>query len=258
MDLGTSHRHRDSGSSSSALSLTPLVPGLAVVFGLFSLVALVAAWPLAAQQPNPFGAGSDLVSGRDNTRLMGTVFDVAGNPMTDVMVWVVNDAAPAEQARSRTRKTGNYLVRGMAGLYTERDVNGIIARARFEKDGHETVVARIGIPKNAVERLNPILAPAGQPVVLDGHAAMFVGQVVDEREKGIKGAVVRVLEEGEAIATSEPTKGDGEFEVVVWNAAAELVLEASADGRESRLEVVLEPPPQPDVVPVRSFTVKLP
>ena len=67
-----------------------------------------------AQQGNLFSQEADLSDAAaegDNTRLTGTAFDLEGNAMSDVTIWVTNDNAPATRVRSKSRKTGNYLVR---------------------------------------------------------------------------------------------------------------------------------------------------
>jgi hypothetical protein len=210
----------------------------------------------AAQAANQ--ASGDLGGVGENTRLMGTVFDVAGNPLSDVLIWVVNDNAPAAQARGRTRKTGNYLVRDMTSLYTERDTQGIVARARYEREGHRTVTARVAIPKNGVERLNPILARDDESLDFDGYCVVLVGAVTNAKGKGVKGAVAEVRENGATIAKAEPTKGNGEFELVLWNAAETVDLVVTGAGGESKtVSLTLEDAPQPDLVMTRQVTVSL-
>lgn len=219
-------------------------------------LALLSFWTAASliAQPadtDPYGTSGDFgaISDRENTRLMGTVFDTSGQPMPDVLIWVVNDEAPAAQARSRTRKTGNYLVRGMANLYTEHDVYGITARARFEKEGHQTVTARIGISKNGVERLYPVMIPEGEEFAPEGFLAVLVGSVVDTKGKGVKGVVVEALQDGERLAVSEPTKGNGEFEFVLWDVGEMIELVATTKkGDRFESAVPLSPRPQVDVV----------
>lgn len=246
---------RGSSLCAALLRGTGGAPSLLVTVALAVLPALlVLAAPASWAQPidtDPYGTSGEFggVNDRENTRLMGTVFDTAGTPMPDVLIWVVNDEAPAQQARARTRKTGNYLVRGMASLYTERDVYGITARARFEKEGYKTVIARIGISKNGVERLYPVMIPEGEMFDPEGFLAVLVGSVVNAKGKGVKGVVVEAWHDGQQLAASDPTKGSGEFELVLWDVGESVELVAkSKGGVETRSQVALSPRPQVDVL----------
>lgn len=233
-----------------SLSTLPLLAALALCCGV-----------ARAQEvdSDPFsGADSGRIGDRDNTRLMGTVFDLEGNPLPDVMIWVTNDSAPANRVRSKSRKNGNYLVRGMASLYTVRDHQGLVARARFEREGFATVEAKIAVDKNGIQRVYPILAPEGRSVTIDGVCAVLVGTVTNREGKGIRGAVVELRDGESVVGTSEETRKDGEFEVLVWNSPAELDLVVEAPGKQPRTRrITLQRSPQPDLFLAQSFDVTI-
>ncbi len=227
---------------------------------LLTALALVSSGAHAQNTSGGFLGTEDPEAGAgDNTRLMGTAFDLEGNPMSDVLIWVVNDDAGAFRVRSKSRKTGNYLVRGMGGLYPRIDQVGIVARASYEKEGYETVEARVPLNRNGFERVYPILAPAGQKPALEGVCAVLVGTVSNrESGKGIKGAVVEIRDGGELIATSEETKKNGEFEILIWDSAAEVDLVISAPGGDPEITpITLEKAPQAEFFLARTLNVSI-
>ena len=201
----------------------------------------------------PTAAAAQIADGnpsqaRDNTRLMGTVFAVDGTPLENVQIQVFNDDAPAEMARGRTRPSGNYLVRNMGALYNRGNLMGIVARARFDKEGYEPAVIRMRIRKNEVERAYVVLAPTETEVELPGTCGVVVGRVVNRKGRGIKGASVSLRSAGEVIAEAGPTKKDGEFELKAWNTDGGLEVVVSAAGQELVEAVELVAQTQPDLL----------
>ena len=225
---------------------------------LLTTLALLTAGAHAQQDSGFLGTEGAEAGAGDNTRLMGTAFDLEGNPMSDVLIWVVNDDAPAFRVRSKSRKTGNYLVRGMGGLYPRVDQTGIVARASYEKEGYEIVEARVPLNRNAFERVYPILAPAGQKPAIEGVCAVLVGTVSNRKGKGVKGAVVEIRDGGEIIATSEETKKNGEFEILIWHSVAEVDLVISAPGGDPEITpITLEKAPQAEFFLARTLNVSI-
>jgi protocatechuate 3,4-dioxygenase beta subunit len=225
--------------------------------------SLLLAGPASARQlPEPTNIGTDTtgtITDRDNTRVLGAVYDAQGNPLSDVNIWVANDDAPAQRQRTRTRKTGTYLARGIGPLYTEYNVEGITLRLTFEKDGHQTVEATVGVRKNEIAALHPILWPQGVEPAMDGVCVVLTGRVTDARGKPARNATVKVTSgQDSELAVEAPTSKDGAYELLLWNAPRQVRLEVAAAGEPSwSQEISLSDPARLDLVQVATFDVPL-
>lgn len=220
------------------------------------LLLLLLATPLDAQQQGVDITGT--VTDRDNTRVSGTVYSPAGEPMTDVDIWVQNDDAPADRLRAKTRKTGTFLARGLARLYNERNHTGIALRLTFEKPGHQSVTAVLAVPKNELGTVHPILWPEGSEPRTDEIFLELYGQVTDARGKGAKGARIRVSGvEGDFAAETAAAK-DGSYSLLLWRAPSVVRIEVEASGATFSEEVALTPAERSDLVQLarRDFTLE--
>jgi hypothetical protein len=208
----------------------------------------------AAQLPEPLNEGTDTtgtITDRDNTRVGGTVYDSSGKPLADVDIWVANDASPSQRMRTRSRKTGSYLARGLGPLYTERDVLGIVLRVSFELPGHRTVEAKVAVEKNELGALYPVLYQEGEEPPGAGRLhGRLSGVVTGANGKPVREATVRATVADEPGFAVETVSGkDGRYELLLWNAPVKLELQVSAAGQqELRREVVFDPPQRPDLV----------
>jgi hypothetical protein len=231
-----------------------LRPALCLAIG----VAL-AAPPLEARQRNE---GADItggVSDRDNTRVAGTVFDPEGNPMPNVNIWVVNHDSPANRQRTRTRKTGTYLARNLAPLLEEFNLEGINLRLTFERDGYRSVETTIGVARNALGTVHPILWPEGQEPQTDAIYALLTGQITTPEGKPAKDATLRIgsPEDPELSVEAEVDK-NGTYEALLWAAPRVLRLDAAAPGHEaSSQEISLTEQARPDLVQVATYDISL-
>ncbi|HUP24941.1 MAG TPA: carboxypeptidase-like regulatory domain-containing protein [Thermoanaerobaculia bacterium] len=208
----------------------------------------------ARQLPQPQNEGTDTtgsITDRDNTRVGGTVYDASGNPLPEVEIWVANDASPSQRMRTRTRKTGSYLARGLGQLYTERDVYGVVLRLSFELQGHVGVETKVAVEKNALAVLHPILYREGEAMP-DGdrlHASL-VGVITVSNGKPVREATVRVKSPEDPASSWEAVTGkDGRYELLLWNSPMALELEVTGPGQQVlRREVAFDPPQRRDVV----------
>jgi len=202
------------------------------------------------------------VTDRDNTRVTGTVYSPEGEPMADVDIWVTNDDAPSERLRLKTRKTGNYLARSLYRIYTERNIEGIMLRLTFEKPGYRSVTATVPVRKNALGELNPILFPEGRemPAVEEtGFCMKLAGQISDPGGKAVKGATVVVTSpDDEDLRVEATVAKDGSYEVLLWRAPADVLLETTAPGQPaSSVRLTLPTPERADVVAVGRHDIVL-
>ncbi len=91
-----------------------------------------------------------------------------------------------------------------------------------------------------------------------GVCAVLLGTVLNKKGKGVKGAVVEVRDGLEVITTSEATKKDGGFEILVWDSAAELELVVNAPGVDPKtLPIAVERSPQADSFSSYPFEVSI-
>ncbi|HVS14394.1 MAG TPA: carboxypeptidase-like regulatory domain-containing protein [Thermoanaerobaculia bacterium] len=226
-------------------------------------VALLAAGLVSARQlPEPDNVGTDgtgTITDRDNTRVQGIAYDPEGNPLADVQIWVANHDAPAERQRTRTRKTGTYLARNLGPLFTEFNVQGVSLRLTFEKDGHQTVEATVGVRKNELGTLHPILWPQGVGPEMDGVCVVLTGRVTDARGKPARNATVKVASaEDPALALETTTAKDGSYELLLWNVPRQVRLEVNAPGEAPFTQpIALSEPTRLDLVQVATFDVPL-
>ncbi|MEM1248101.1 MAG: carboxypeptidase-like regulatory domain-containing protein [Acidobacteriota bacterium] len=184
-------------------------------------------------------AGS--IGDRDNSRVQGTVFDSSGSPMSDVQIWAMNHNSPADRIRARTRKTGTYLLRNFERIYTRDDVYGVTMRVQFEKAGYQTVEVVADVEKNGLTRVFPVLYADGEQVGMTGVCAMLTGRITNAKGKGVKGSTVKVS--GDGFSAEVAAAKNGEYELLLWNAPAQVTLEIeSAQGTASQpLELTAAP-----------------
>ena len=217
------------------------------------MLLLASGAPLVAQNED----GVDItgtVTDRDNTRVRGQVVDGQGQPLSEVHVWVSNDAAPADRVRARTRKSGTYLVRNFARLYTEDDIYGIVVRVRFEKAGYRAVEAKIAIEKNTVGVLTPVLFAEGEDDTRVGRSALLIGRVTRARGRPVKDATLEVkTKDGSDLAPGTTTiqgaaKKNGEFELFLFDVPRELVVVVRSSMGEKEFSVSLPEAYVPDAI----------
>lgn len=233
---------------------------LAVLLALTALLTLAAT--VGAQLPPRQQEGTDLTGGvrdRDNTRVTGMVYGPEGEPLTDVDIWVSNDDAPAHRLRAKSRKTGSYLVRNMVRLYTEHNLQGINLRLSFEKPGYQTVETRIGVARNELATVSPILWPEGVEPRSPGARMLLSGRIEDARGKPVSRATVTVTVagDGERLAETTAAKG-GEYELLLWDVPEQLELEVTPPGGDPVVRpLTVEAGARADLVLHGSFDVAL-
>ncbi len=219
--------------------------------------------PAGAQQTggDPFGdVGAGTGAGpRDNTRVQGTVFNTAGEVMSDVHIWVTNDAAPANRVRAKTRPTGNYLVRNVASLYQPEDIEGILLRVLFQKEGYEDLQTLVGVVKNGIERINVYMLETGETAEMSGTCAALAGRVVNRKGRGAKGVTVRVLSlDGEELIPPIAAEKRGDWEAILWNVDVdEVTVEATGKEGTNRTNVKLEADNEPQVFTAQKVELTL-
>ncbi len=223
---------------------------------LLLVPTLFIAGPVLAQDPGAVNVGGDLrggdvtgaVGGRDNTRVVGTIFDSSGNPMSDVDIWYQNDNMPAPRLRAKGRKTGAYLLRNMGRVYSREDYEGIRLRITFERDGYKSVVARVAVQRDGFQQVYPILFREGESMEAEGVRTVLIGRVEDKRGKPVKGGGEVTITSGDgAFSTTGPIEKNGEFAVVLWDAPerVNVSFKTTKGVRDEILE--LKPSPQPDL-----------
>jgi hypothetical protein len=220
-----------------------------------ALVCLFGGGTLGARQlPEPQNEGTDTtgtITDRDNTRVGGTVYDSSGQPLPEVDIWVANDASPSQRMRTRTRKTGSFLARGLGPIYTERDIHGVVMRVSFDRPGHRSVEAKVAVQKNELGTLYPILYREGEAMpAADRLHVNLSGVITGANGKPAREATVRARAAGEpALAAETVTAKDGRYELLLWNAPTTVELEVVTPGQpELRREVVFDVPQRRDLV----------
>ncbi len=198
-----------------------------LLFPLLLAPTLFIAGPVLGQDPGAVNVGGDLrggdvtgaVGGRDNTRVFGTILDSSGNPLPDVDIWFQNDNSPATRLRAKGRKTGTYLLRNMARIYSREDYEGIVLRITFERDGYRSVIARVAVQRDGVQQVYPILFREGESMEAEGVRTVLIGRVEDKRGKAVKGGGEVAVTSGDgSFSVTGPIEKSGEFAVVLWDA----------------------------------------
>lgn len=234
-----------------------------LLFPLLLVPTLFLAGPVLGQDPGAVNVGGDLrggdvtgaVGGRDNTRVVGTILDSSGNPMSDVDIWYQNDNMPAPRLRAKGRKTGTYLLRNMGRVFSREDYEGIVLRITFERDGHRSVVARVAVQRDGLQQVFPILFREGESMEAEGVRTVLVGRVENKRGKPVKGGgeVTITSGNGEFTATG-PIEKNGEFAVVLWDAPARVNATFKMTKGGVRDEILeLTPSPQPDLAVAQHY-----
>ena len=211
--------------------------------GSFVAASVVAFSPAVGQQPVNASPAE-----QDNTRAYGTVLDSSGSPLANVDIWVSNHNAPANRVRAKNRKTGTFLLRNIGRLYTIDDFGGITLRLLFERDGYRSVQTTVGVQRDGIGTLYPVLFIESEKVELPGVCAVLVGTVVNAKGKGLKAPTiqVRTLEGDEIVKVTGEKKGD--YEVLLWNAPQRVRLIVESALGEKEILVDLTPPSAPQVI----------
>ncbi len=215
-------------------------------------IGLLVATTAGAQDQD--GRGWNLegtIADRDNTRVMGTVYDSQGNPLPKVAIWVANDEIPATRMRSRTRPDGGFLVRSIQRLYTDRpeDRLGIVLRLTFEKEGFRTLVVVAPVARNSLLDVLPVLWREGETPQLDGWCALVQGTVTSAGGKGVKNSTVAITSPLDPdLRVETETDKSGSYRVLIWNAPASLTVTAMAGGLSTAKDLNLVGTPRTDMV----------
>lgn len=233
------------------------------LFPLLLVPALFIAGPVLGQDPGPVNVGGDLrggdvtgaVGGRDNTRVIGTILDSSGNPISDVDIWYQNDNMPAPRLRAKGRKTGTYLLRNMGRVYSRDDYEGIVLRITFERDGYRSVVARVAVQRDGAQQVYPILFREGESMEAEGIRTVLVGRVEDRRGKPVKGGGEVTITAGDAsFSATGPIEKNGEFAVVIWDAPERVNASFKMTKGGVRDEIIeLRASPQPDLAVAQHY-----
>jgi hypothetical protein len=189
-----------------------------------------------------------MVSRPDKTRVSGLVFGSDGAVLNDIDLWVTNDNAPANRIRARTRKNGTFLLRHLDRLFTRDDVEGIVLRVLFEKDGYRSTETTVSVPKNGLGSVHVILYTNEEEPFLEELCAVVKGRLQDRKGKPVKRTRVTVSSlKGELLAETT-SDGDGRYTLALWNAPEVVELEASDGTLEARVRVKLRQPENHDVL----------
>ncbi len=207
-----------------------LIGTLLAFIPLASLSAQESYDPGADRATDVGGGINDQFASRDNTRVMGTVRDGFGNPINEIEITVRNDDAPASQLIARTRKSGTYLVRDISRLWSRENVTGITLRLRFEGDGLEPFESTVGVAKNGLAELHPILWENGQEKNLGGWCVIVKGTVSDNRGKKVKSANVVFTSRQNPEFRVEVEAKKGEYEALLWAAPDTIDVAVEIDG----------------------------
>ncbi len=233
------------------------------LFGMLLVPTLFIAGPTLGQDPGAANVGADLrggdvtgaVGGRDNTRVLGTILDSSGNPMSDVDIWYQNDNMPAPRLRAKGRKTGTYLLRNMGRVLSRDDYEGIVLRITFEREGYRSVVARVAVQRDGAQQVFPILFREGESMEAKGVRTVLVGRVENKRGKPVKGGGEALFTSGDgSFSATGVVEKNGEFAVVLWDAPERVnaSFEMTKGGvRDQILE--LRASPQPDLAVTQVF-----
>ena len=234
-----------------------------LLFPLLFVPTLFIAGSVLGQDPGAVNVGGDLrggdvtggVSGRDNTRVFGSILDSSGNPMSDVDIWYQNDNMPAPRLRAKGRKTGAYLLRNMGRVFSREDYEGIVLRITFERDGHRSVVARVAVQRDGSQQVYPILFREGESMEAEGVRTVLVGRVEDKRGKPVKGGgEVTITSGDDSFSAAGPIEKNGEFAVVLWDAPERVNVSFRMTKGGVRDEVLeLRASPQPDLAVTQHY-----
>lgn len=200
-------------------------------------------------------AQEGLVSHRDHTRVTGTVFDSTGEPITDVDIWVMNDVAPADRVRSKTRKTGTYLLRNMGNLFTRDDIEDVVFRIQFEKVGYRQVETTVRVEKNNLGIVHIVMFREDEQPQMAGLCTVLEGEVQNAKGKSVKGASVTVASPDGSFTTEAAVEKDGSYQAVLWNAPPVVKLSAAADGKSVEEEVTLNAQSEVGVIRPQSHDI---
>lgn len=185
----------------------------------------------------------------DQTRVFGAVYDSSGEPMPRVDVRVFNDRAPANEVRTRTRKTGSFVARGFGALYTDRDGYGLMARVRFERDGYRTAQVVTAVEKNNGRELVVVLWREDEdPESFEGRSVLLRGRVQDARGKKVRNATVEAVAPDGVVLGQTTSDRSGQYELLVWAGPDRYDVRASSAGSTGHAAVAFEDPPRSDLV----------
>ncbi len=234
-----------------------------LLFPLLFVPTLFLAGPVLGQDPGAVNVGGDLrgadvtgaVGGRDNTRVIGTILDSSGNPMSDVDIWYQNDNMPAPRLRAKGRKTGAYLLRNMGRIYSREDYEGIVLRITFERDGYRSVVVRVAVQRDGAQQVYPILFREGESMEAEGIRTVLVGRVQNKRGKPVKGGGEVAVSSGDGtFSATGSIEKNGEFAVVLWDAPELVNASFRLTKGGTRDEIIeLKASPQPDLALTQHF-----
>ena len=222
-------------------------------FLLLSLAVLFPIAGLSAQEvTSDVSQGADIsgaVTDRDTTRVFGNIYDSSGAMLPRVDIRVFNDAAPANEVRTRSRKTGSYVARNFGRLYTERDLYGLKVRVRFEAAGFKPAEIVSAVEKNNGLELNPILWRDGEQPEMDGWCLVLTGKLTNAKGKKVKDGTVRVTSPDDPNLDIEATvEKNGNYRAVIWNGPGNLQLEATGNGTTETRPLALDGQPRYDLV----------
>jgi hypothetical protein len=226
---------------------------------LVAACALLSAAELHARQPNEGASITGDVTDRDNTRVAGTVYDHQGQALASVNIWVINNDAPARRERTRTRKTGTYLARNLGDLLEEFNLEGINLRLLFEREGYRSVETTVGVARNGLGIVHPILWPAGVEPAAEGVYAMLTGKVTGANGKPVRDAKLTIgSPESAALTIEVEVAKDGTYEALLWEAPRVLRLEVTAPGAEPwSQEISMAEQERPDLVQLATYDISL-
>ena len=204
--------------------------------------------------PTDFNSGGWTLEGsitdRDNTRVLGTVYDSEGNPQPKVVIWVANNQILSSRVRIRTRSDGSFLVRDIAQLYTQEDVLGIVLRLSFEKEGYEPLEVTVAVERNALAEVHPILWRPEETPQGNDWCIVVQGTVSAAGRKRVKQALVTITSPLDPGFELQAKVGkNGTYRALLWNAPASLKISATAAGFSSvESTLILEGAPRTNMV----------
>ena len=139
-------------------------------------------------------------------------------------------------------------MRNIGRLYTNDDYAGITLRLRFERDGYQAVQTTVGVQRDGIGTLYPVLFTESETVELPGVCAVLAGTVVNAKGKAVKAPAIQVLTlEGEELAKVKGEKS-GDYEVLLWNAPQRVRVIVVSSLGEKEMVVDLTPPWTPQVI----------
>ena len=190
------------------------------------------------------------ITDRDNTRVLGTVYDSEGNPQPKVVIWVANNQILSSRVRIRTRSDGSFLVRDIAQLYTQEDVLGIVLRLSFEKEGYEPLEVTVAVERNALAEVHPILWRPEETPQGNDWCIVVQGTVSAAGRKRVKKALVTITSPLDPGFELQAKVGkNGTYRALLWNAPSSLKISATAAGFSSvESTLILEGAPRTNMV----------